>query len=120
MKLHYFDRTSQKETCNVIIKLVAEELNMTEDQIRQSREQQHKDNEFRGVAMYLCRKHTAAPLTVIAEVFGVKSHATVVNRVNAVEAHLRIYANEKRLLESISRKFQNQVDLNRLKEQEHE
>ncbi len=43
----------------------------------------------RHVAMYLCRRHTDAPLNVIGREFGGRDHSTVVHALGAIETRLR-------------------------------
>jgi chromosomal replication initiator protein len=43
----------------------------------------------RHVAMYLCRRHTDAPLNVIGKEFGGRDHSTVVHALGTIETRLR-------------------------------
>ena len=43
----------------------------------------------RHVAMYLCRRHTDAPLGVIGKELGGRDHSTVVHALGAIEERLR-------------------------------
>jgi chromosomal replication initiator protein len=46
----------------------------------------------RHVAMYLCRRHTDAPLGVIGKEFGGRDHSTVVHALGTIEDRLRLDA----------------------------
>src|SRR5262249_60007698 len=52
----------------------------------------------RHIAMYLCRRHTDAPLGVIGKELGGRDHSTVVHALGAIEERLRTDADLREIV----------------------
>ena len=77
----------KKITVDVIKKLVAEEYNLTIDELV-SKSRKQRIVKPRQIAMYLSRVHTDSPLQTIGHRFN-RYHATVIHAVGAVESAMK-------------------------------
>ena len=72
-------------TINQIEKVVADFFGVSPNDLRSGARMQKIGN-ARMVAMYFCRRHTAAALSEIGEYFGGRSHSTVIAAIRRIEA----------------------------------
>ncbi len=78
-------RTSGRlTTINKIEKVIAEFFGVSPSDLRSGARMQKIGN-ARMVAMYFCRRHTAAALSEIGEYFGGRSHSTVIAAIRRIE-----------------------------------
>jgi chromosomal replication initiator protein len=59
----------------------------------------------RQVAMYLCRKHTAASLKTIGDEFGGRDHSTVIHSISAIDGNLKNDLNLKTSIETVENRL---------------
>jgi chromosomal replication initiator protein len=79
-------RTSGRlTTINQIEKVVSDFFGVSPNDLRSGARMQKIGN-ARMVAMYFCRRHTAAALSEIGEYFGGRSHSTVIAAIRRIEA----------------------------------
>lgn len=79
--------TSQNITPDLIIKIVSDHMNISEDDIRSKKRSQDIAT-ARQIVMYLCREYTVLALKSIGNAVGGKDHATVINGIKRIEEKL--------------------------------
>lgn len=85
--LERFSQPRERISLNDIIQVVAEGFGFEAEDIKGSK-RTARLNRARQVAMYLCRDITEASLPHIGEVFGGRSHTTVLHGINKTEEEL--------------------------------
>ena len=98
------DHREQALTPDAIIKLVAEHFDVRESDLRGPRRQRTIAHP-RGIAMYLCRKHTQASFPQIGRAFGGKDHTTVMAACRKVDKACTAALSARSELEAIERKL---------------
>lgn len=91
-------------TVDSIIKMVAEHFDVKSSDLRGSR--RHRVVSYpRGIAMYLCRKHTQASYPQIGRGFGGKDHSTVMAACRKIEKKARVDQTLRAELDALERKL---------------
>ncbi len=98
------DHREQALTSESIIKLVAEHFDVRESDLKGPR--RHRTIAHpRGIAMYLCRKHTQASFPQIGRAFGGKDHTTVMAAYRKVGKACNNTLSARSEIEAIERKL---------------
>jgi len=87
-------------TADMILQAVARQHGMRPHQLKGS-SRDRASVAARQMALYLCRKHTDLSAPALASVFGVGSHATVLNAEQKIDRELKVDANLRREHEQV-------------------
>jgi chromosomal replication initiator protein len=86
-ELQAYSKPRERISLNDIIRVVAENFGFEAEDITGTK-RTSRLNRARQVAMYLCREITEASLPQIGEIFGGRSHTTVLHGINKTEEEL--------------------------------
>ena len=95
----------EKDDIHRIQKIVAEEFNITVDDIR-SKKRSSNISFPRQIAMYLCRKLTSESFPKIGTDFGGKDHSTVMHSVEKIDKEMKVNPDLAKTIDKLTERIQ--------------